>query len=128
MASLTEDQQRAFGDRITKMYGDPDTAAALGAVGSGLDPTRRFTSLTAKQQAASDAETDQTKKKAALKTATENSVAATEAFYNDASSAAGALAEELGDGHSLSQEIRKMRPGMANEAARGPRSTDTPKP
>ncbi len=102
------------------MYGDADTAAALTARNSGLDPTKRAALLVAKQKTASEMENAQTKAKAALKKATEASVAATEDYYKEASEAAGALAKELGDAHSLSQEIRKIRPGMTNEAARGP--------
>lgn len=128
MANLTEDQQRAFGDRITQMYGDADTAAALTAKNSGLDPSKRLTTLKAKQKIATDAEGAQTKAKANLKKATEDSIAATTDFYNEASRAAGALAEELGTDHPLSREIRKIRPGMSNEAARGPEKTTPPKP
>lgn len=46
--------------------------------------------------------------------------------YKEASEAAGALATELGEDHSLSQEIRKIRRGMSNEAARGPHKPSTP--
>lgn len=127
MSQLTEDQQRAFGDRITTMYGDASTAAALTAKDSGLDPSKRAATLKLKQKAAAEAENEQVKAKAALKKATEDSVAATADFYTEASKAAGALAQELGDDHSLSQEIRKLRPGMVNTAARGPQ-TETPKP
>lgn len=127
MANLTEDQQRAFGDRILQMYGDPDTAAGLTARDSGLNPAKRHAALVLKQTAAMKAEGEQTKAKAALKSATELSVASTSEFYTEASKAAGALAEELGDDHALSQEIRKIRPGMSNEAARGP-STPGAKP
>jgi hypothetical protein len=126
MAALTEDQQRAFGDRITEMYDDPDTAAALTAKGSGLNPANRLTALAGKQDRANKAELAQTKAKAALKKATEDSVAATVAYYDEASRAAGALAEELGADHALSREIRKLRPGMTNEAARGPKPPSKP--
>src|SRR5947209_4531242 len=122
MANLTEDQQRAFGDRITKMYADPDTAAQLTAKGSGLDPSKRAALLKAKQIDAANAENLQVKAKAALKKATEDSVAATDDYYTEASKAAGALAQELGDDHTLSQEIRKLRPSMMNTAARGPQT------
>ncbi len=125
MANLTEDQQRAFGDRITTMYADPATVSALTAKGSGLDPSKRAATLKLQQKAAAEAENEQVKAKAALKKATEDSVATTSAFYTEASKAAGALAEELGDEHSLSQEIRKLRPAMVNTAARGP---DAPAP
>ena len=51
MSNLTEDQQRAFGDRITQMYGDSETAAALTAAGSGLNPANRSALLSAKKVA-----------------------------------------------------------------------------
>lgn len=120
MASLTEDQQRAFGDRITEIYGQPETATAVATSDKGLDLTKRKTALGTKQSAATKAEGEQTKAKAALTQATENSVAATSAYYKEASSAAEALATELGEDHSLSKQIRGMRGGMVNVAARGP--------
>jgi hypothetical protein len=126
MASLTEDQQRAFGDRITEIYADPDTATAVTASDKGLDLTKRNTALTAKKTAATKAEADQTKAKAALTKATEDSVAATSAYYKEASSAAEALVTELGEDHALSKQIRGVRGGMVNVAARGP--STPPKP
>ncbi len=45
MASLTEDQQRGFGDRITEIYGKPETATAVAASDKGLDLTKRKTAL-----------------------------------------------------------------------------------
>ena len=126
MASLTEDQQRAFGDRITEIYGKPETATAVTASDKGLDLTKRKTALTAKKTAATEAEGKQTAAKAALTAATEVSVAATTAYYKEASSAAEALATELGEDHALSKQIRGLRGGMVNVAARGPNTPPKP--
>jgi hypothetical protein len=126
MANLTEDQQRAFGDRIVEICGDSDTAASCTAAESGLDPSKRLAKLDPLQGKASKAEVEQTKAKAALKTATEKSQAATGAFYTEASSAAEAIISAIGEGHALSQEIRKLRGGMTNAAARGPNTPAAP--
>lgn len=126
MASLTEDQQRAFGDRITEIYGKPETAKAVAASDKGLDLSKRKTALAAKKTAATEAEGEQTTAKAALTAATEASVAATTAYYKEASNAAEALATELGEDHALSQQIRGMRGGMVNVTARGPNTPAKP--
>jgi hypothetical protein len=126
MAALTEDQQRAFGDRITEIYGKPETATAVAASDQGLDLTKRKTALAAKKIVASKKEGDQTTAKAAWTDATKLSVAATEAYYKEASSAAEALITEIGEDHALSKQIRGLRGGMVNEAARGPKPPSKP--
>ena len=126
MASLTEDQQRGFGDRINEIYGKPETATAVTASDKGLDLTKRKTALGAKKTAASTAEGDQTTAKAAWTDATKLSVAATDAYYKEASSAAEALVTELGEDHALSKQIRGLRGGMVNVAARGPNTPPKP--
>jgi hypothetical protein len=126
MASLTEDQQRAFGDRITEIYNKPETATAVAASDKGLDLTKRKTALGTQQTAAAKAEGSQTAAKAALTAATEASVAATTTYYKEASNAAEALITELGEDHALGKQIRGLRGGMVNIAARGP--STPPKP
>lgn len=120
MSKLTEDQQRAFGDRIAEIYGKPETATAVAASDNGLDLSKRLTKLTAKQTAAAKAEGVQTQKKAEWMDATDKSQTATADYYAEASSAAEALITELGEDNTLSHQIRGLRGGMANTAARGP--------
>jgi hypothetical protein len=121
MSKLTEDQQRAFGDRITELFQDPQTATALLEKNSGLDPQKRIASLTAKQSAAFEAEKQQTQTKAAKANATQASISATEEYYKEASHAAEALIAELSNDHPLSHQIRQIRGGMSLTAARGPK-------
>ena len=123
MPNLTEDQQRAFGDRVVELLGDADTVTALSTADTGLDPAKRLGKLTPLQKAASKAENEQTKKKADLRKATDDSTAATAAFYREASSAAEAVISALGKDHALSEQIRSIRGEMSNVAARG---SDTP--
>lgn len=120
MADLTEDQQRAFGNRIAEMLNDPDTKAALVAAGSTYDPAPRGARVAQEAKDANASEQKQTKKKSELKDATTETVANTTVLYTDASGAADTLVGELGRNHSLSHEIRQMRTGMINVAARGP--------
>lgn len=123
MSTLTEDQQRAFGDRITELYQDPQTAKYLSEKNSGLDPSKRLATLTAKKTAAASAEQNQTQAKAAFATATKTSVSSTEDYYKEASAAAAALVGELTEQHPLSHAIRKIRGGMVHESARGSKDT-----
>ena len=125
MANLTEDQQRAFGDRIVELLGDEDTATALSTADTGLDPAKRLIRLSPLQDKAAKAEKEQTKKKAELSTATTNSQQATAAFYHEASTAAEAVIAALGEEHPLSAQIRKIRGEMSNPAARGPEARPT---
>ncbi|GEM_PF-6338318 len=125
MAKLTEDQQRAFGDRILEIYGAPDTAAAVAKTDKGLNLAKRIAVLTAKQDAATKAEANQTQKKAEWMEATDLSQAATGDYYTEASSAAEALISELGEDAHLSHQLRQLRGGMINEAARGAKTAPT---
>ena len=126
MANLTEDQQRAFGDRVTELLGDPGTATALQNAGSGLDPTKRLAKLTGKKEAAAKAEATQTKKKAELTDASKASQDATADYYKEASSAVEALIGELGEEHSLARQIRGLRSSMSSPASRGSTAPATP--
>ncbi len=128
MAALTEDQQRAFVDRIVELYGHSETAAAVTASDKGLDPTKRLAKLTPLQTAAAQAEAAQSAAEVAFRRATEVSRSATAAAYKEASEAADALAGELGDKHALSQQIRSLRRSMSNPAARGAKSSTATKP
>ena len=123
MAALTEDQQRGFVARVVELYGHSDTAAAVATSDKGLDLTKRLAKLTPLRDAADKAESAQSAAEAALKQATEVSRAATTAAYREASEAADALAGELGDKHPLSQQLRGLRRGMSNPAARGAKTT-----
>ncbi len=123
MATLTEDQQRAFGNRMSEIAEDPETQAALNAAESGLDLGKRKAKLAAKKTAADSAENEQTRAKVQLARTTGASVAATGDYYTEASDVAGAICKGLGEKHPLSRRIHRLRPEMSNEAARGSRKT-----
>lgn len=129
IADLTEDKQRAFGDRIVELLGDPDLAAALTAADTGLDSTKRLARITPLKTKATQSENEQTKKKAELRKATDDSQADTANYYREASSAAEAVISALGEEHPSSGQIRSIRSGMSYPAARGSGSgTSTPTP
>ena len=121
MAKLTEDQKRAFSTRIVEIL--KDNAARLTA--AGFNPVARTIDLAIKTHRANDKEAAQVEARRVHLKATAESQQATDESYKLASDTVELIVGLLGKDDELSKILRNIRDEMANEAARGPRESET---
>ena len=105
MTRLSEKEKRDFVVHVITTLNDE--AAALTA--AGFDPTERSTGLTAKSEAAAEAEVAQQKAQSVALKATKTSNQALDAAYEDASSVVSLVEGLLGKDNELVHKLHQFR-------------------